>query len=812
MRVSFEWLREFAPVQITAEAVADRLTMAGLEVEDVEDWGRPFERIICGKIVEVAAHPSSGRLLVCRVDVGAEVLTIVSGAHNIAVGDLVPVAMVGAILPNGKSIGAEPIGGVVSEGMLCSAAELGFSDTSAGILILPRATASGTSFASSFGLRDVALEVNVTPNRPDCLNIFGIAREVAALTDVPLTAPAADVPEMGEAIETLTSVQVEAPDLCPRYAARLITGVHVGPSPFWMQRRLLVCGSRPHSNVVDATNYLLLELGHPLHAFDHRTLQGGRIVVRVARPGEVCVTLDGISRTLDPSVLVIADAARPVGIAGVMGGQNSEIRDDSTTVLLESAYFQPQSIRRTAKKLGIRTEASYRFERGADFEGLLISLDRCAALTARLAGGTVAQRRIDVAAERYVPPRVPLRIERLNKVLGIQLTSQAVQRYCTRLQLPTAVSSETQVEVEVPSFRRDLTQEIDLIEEVGRLHSYQAIPTSLPRVQLAPVPRSSQREATRSVCEWLMGCGYTQIINYSFMAAEDLDRLQLPAADPWRQVVPLRNPLSQEAGVLRTTLIPSLLRTIALNLNRDLRDVMIFELSRVFHRQPGVQPRESERLALAATGTIGGLHWGQSARAVDFYDLVGALELVGSRVHRQPLAVTAANLPFCHPGKAAYISLGGERLGIVGEVHPKVLAAFDLTQVVTVAEVDLHRLIDQGIAAAQYRLIPRFPAVTRDLSIIIDAAVQAGQILEELQGLHPALLREVRLFDVYVGKPVPAGKKSLTFALIYRADDRTLTDEEVNSIQTRVIEHVRRTFGAQLRGQEGDGDHGRAGN
>jgi phenylalanyl-tRNA synthetase beta chain len=812
MRVSFEWLREFVPVEMTPEAVADRLTMAGLEVEEVEDWGTPFERVVVGRIVEIMAHPSTGRLLVCRVAVGAEILTIVCGAHNIAVGDSVPVALVGSELPTGRIIAAERVAGVVSEGMLCSAAELGFSDTTAGILILPGATTPGASLASQLELRDVALEVNVTPNRPDCLNIFGIAREIAALTGVPLKAPDTSVSEAGEAIAAMTSVSVEAPELCPRYAARLITEVHVGPSPLWMQRRLLVCGSRPRNNVVDATNYLLLELGHPLHAFDYDTLHEGRIVVRVAQPAETCVTLDGIARTLDPDVLVIADADLPVGIAGVMGGQNSEIREASTKVLLESAYFQPQSIRRTSKRLGLRTEASYRFERGADFEGLIGSLDRCAALIAHLAGGVVAKARIDVAAERYRPPKIPVRVERVNAVLGVDLTRETIAQYCSQLQLPTAARTGTEVEVEVPSFRRDLAREIDIIEEVGRLHSYQAIPTALPRVRLEAVPRSPQREAARRVLEYLNGCGYTQVINYSFMPEEDLDRLQLPADDPLRSLVPLRNPLSKEAGVLRTTLVPSLLRTIALNLNRDLRDLMIFEISKVFRRRNGMQPQEPQLLGLAATGTFGGQHWGQPAPPVDFYDIVGALEMVIDRLRLQPFSVTAAPVPYCHPGKSALISMGDDPIGVVGEIHPTVLAAFDVSQAVTLAEIDFDRLTDQRASPAQYRQIPRFPSVTRDLSIIVDAGVQAGEILMLIQTFHPELLREARLFDVYAGKPVPVGRKSLTFALTYRADDRTLTDEEVNRIQTRVVEQLRQRFGAQLRGQEGGNDHGGAGN
>jgi phenylalanyl-tRNA synthetase beta chain len=812
MRVSFEWLREFVPVEMTPEAVADRLTMAGLEVEAVEDWGRPFDRIMVGRIVDIAAHPSTGRLLVCRVEVGAEVLTIVCGAHNIAVGDRVPLAPVGSVLPTGKSIAAERVAGMVSEGMLCSAAELGFSDTSAGILLLPSSATPGASLASQLELRDVALEVNVTPNRPDCLSIFGIACELAALTGVPLRPPDTSVSEAGEAITTLTSVTVEAPDLCPRYAARLMTGVQVDPSPLWLQRRLLVCGSRPRNNVVDATNYLLLELGHPLHAFDYDTLHERRIVVRVARPAERCVTLDGLTRTLDPDVLVIADAECTIGIAGVMGGQNSEIREASTHVLLESAYFQPQNIRRTSKRLGLRTEASYRFERGADFEGLIGSLDRCAALIARLAGGAVAKDRIDVAAYRYSAPKIPLRVGRVNAVLGLDLSREAIAQYCRRLQLPTAMRTGTELEVEVPSFRRDLAREIDLIEEVGRQHSYQAIPTSLPRVRLEAVPRSPQREARRRVLEYLVGCGYTQVVNYSFMPEEDLDRLQLPADDSLRRLIPLRNPLSKEAGDLRTTLVPSLLRTMALNLNRELRDLMFFELSKVFRRQNGMQPQEPQLLGLAVTGTCGGQHWGQAARPYDFYDLIGALQMIAAHLRLQPFSVAAAPVPYCHPGRSAQVCLGDDPIGVVGEIHPTVLAAFDLGQAVTLAEIDFDRWVDQGMSTVQYRQILRFPSAMRDVSIIVDAAVQAGQIMQFLQNFYPERLRAVRLFDVYAGKPVPVGRKSLTFALTYRADDRTLTDEEVNSVQTRVVEQLRQRFGAQLRGQEGGNHDGGAGN
>ena len=515
---------------------------------------------------------------------------------------------------------------------------------------------------------------------------------------------------------------------------------------------------------------------------------------------------------LDPDVLVIADADRPVGIAGVMGGQNSEIRDSSTMVLLESAYFQPQNIRRTSKRLGLRTEASYRFERGADFEGLIGSLDRCAALMAQLSGGAVAKERIDIAANRYVAPRIPVRVDRVNTVLGVDLTGETIRQYCSQLQLPAAVRSSAEVEVEVPSFRRDLAREIDIIEEVGRLHSYQAIPTALPHIRLEPVPRSPQRQATRQALEYLLGSGYTQVINYSFMPEEDLDRLQLPADDLLRTVVPLRNPLSKEAGVLRTTLIPSLLRTVALNLNRDLRDLMIFELSRVFRRQNGMQPREPQVLGLAVAGMSGGQHWGGAVRPYDFYDLVGVLELITDHLGLKPFSVTAVPVPYCHPGKSALITRGDEPIGVVGEIHPSVLAAFDLGQAVTLAEIDFDRLIDQGMSPPQYRSIPRFPSVIRDVSIIVDAEVQAGQILKFIQNFQSALLREVRLFDVYVGKPVPMGQKSLTFALTYRADDRTLTDEEVNSIQTQVVEQLRQRFSAQLRGQEGGNDDGSAGN
>jgi phenylalanyl-tRNA synthetase beta chain len=430
---------------------------------------------------------------------------------------------------------------------------------------------------------------------------------------------------------------------------------------------------------------------------------------------------------------------------------------------------------------------------------------------AQLTGGSVAKERLDIAAHRYVAPTIPVRVDRVNAVLGVDLTREAIGRYCSQLQLPIAVRSGAEVAVEVPSFRRDLTREIDIIEEVGRLHSYQAIPTALPQVRLEAVPRSPQRQASRQVLECLLGCGYTQVINYSFMPEEDLDRLQLPADDLLRRVVPLRNPLSKEAGVMRSTLIPSLLRTVALNLNRDLHDLMLFELSRVFRRQNGIQPQEPQVLGLAATGMSIGQHWGQAMRPCDFYDLVGALDLITSRLGLKPWSVTAAPMPYYHPGKSALITRGDEPIGVVGEIHPTVLAAFDLGQAVTLAEIDFERLIDQGVSPPQYRSIPRFPSVSRDVSVIVEAGVEAGQMLTFMQNFHADLLRDVRLFDVYVGQPVPIGRKSLTFALTYRADDRTLTDEEVNRIQTQVVEQLRQRFGAQLRGQEGGSDDGSAG-
>ncbi|MBI3327441.1 MAG: phenylalanine--tRNA ligase subunit beta [Nitrospinae bacterium] len=803
MRVSMEWLREFVSLDLSPTAVADKLTMAGLEVEDVEAWGAPFERIVVGEIGEITLHPSDGRLSVCRVDVGAETLTIVCGAHNIALGDIVPVALVRASLPSGKIITAERIAGVVSQGMLCSGAELGFMDTAAGIWVLPSVLRRGESLADALHLRDVTLEVSVTPNRPDCLSIVGVAREIAALTGSPLKLPDVSVPQMGEPIGALTSVAVEAPELCPRYAARLISGLGVGPSPLWMQRRLLACGARPRNNVVDVTNYVLLELGHPLHAFDYDTLREHRIVVRVARPGEICVTLDGVPRTLDPSMLVIADAERPVGLAGVMGGQSTEIQDSSRSVLLESAYFQPQSIRRTSKKLGLRTEASYRFERGADFEGLLGALDRTAALMARLAGGMVAKERIDVAARRWEVGRIPVRVARVNQVLGTDLTSEVIAQYCARLQLHVRTQTATHVMVDIPSFRRDVTREIDLIEEVARLHGYQAISTSLPQIRMAPTPHSPHQRSARQVLDWLVGCGYTEVINYSFMNAEDLDRLQLPADDPLRHTVPLRNPLSKESGVLRTTLIPGLLRILSLNLNRDLHDLRLCELSKVFRSGNGTLPQEPLLLGLAVTGHLGGQGWAQPARPLDFYDVVGTLEVVASRLHLEGLTCVAASVPYCHPGNAALVKLGDDPLGMVGELHPAVLAAFDLSQPVILAEVDVDRLVAHGVEAGRYRQVPRFPSVTRDLSIIVDAHVEAGRVLTCIRAIQPALIQDVRLFDVYAGTPVPAGKKSLTFALVYRADDRTLTDEEVNHIHARVVEQLSREFGAQLRGQGG---------
>ncbi|MBI5443868.1 MAG: phenylalanine--tRNA ligase subunit beta [Deltaproteobacteria bacterium] len=804
MRISLEWLKAYVDVPDEPERLAERLTMAGIEVSSVEVLGRGIEDVVVGKILEKGQHPGADRLSLCRVTDGRETYPIVCGATNMKAGDRVALARIGASLPGGLKIKKAKLRGEVSEGMLCSEAELGLSEDHSGIMILPEEAELGARLVDVLGLPDAVLEVEITPNRPDCLSVVGVAREVAALTGRDLRIPEPRLSETGPAIARETSVEILAPDLCHRYAARFIRGVRLGPSPLWMRRRLQASGVRSISNVVDVTNYVLLEFGHPLHAFDFRKLRGGRIVVRRAGDGELFTTLDGQERKLDADCLTICDAVGAVALAGVMGGLNSEVSDDTVDVLLESAYFLPSNIRRTSKKLGLRSEASYRFERGTDIEGLLRALDRTAELIGELASGTLAAGIWDAYPTPHQPARVRFRPAKATAVLGLEVGSEEAAGYLRALGMKTSEESsesEPGFWVDVPTHRVDVEREIDLIEEVARMKGFDLVPTTLPRVPMSPEPPPKSVVLTSQAKEALTGLGFREAITFSFVDPAEDERIGLPADSGLRPKIALQNPLSQETAVLRTMLLPGLLQAGGLNARRQTRDFRLFEVGKTFHpRAEGKLPEEILRAGALLAGRRSPVAWWATGEEVDFYDAKGAVEALLSRLGVQgPLFQRSTDLPWLHPGRSVRILAGERELGWVGEVHPARLSAYELVAPVCAFEVDLLVASEVSGAAERFRGLDRYPAVERDIALLADRSVLTADVLEAIGSVGSKLIRSAVLFDAFEGKRLPEGKVSLAFRITYRSDERTLTEEEVTKLEDQVLRRIADRTGAKLR-------------
>ncbi len=802
MRIPISWLREYVDVDLAPEALAERLTMAGLEVSAVDHLGEGIRGVVVAQIVEKGPHPNADRLSLCRVTDGTGIHEIVCGATNMGPGDKVALARVGARLPGGFKIKKTKIRGQVSHGMMCSERELGLGEDHSGILILPADAPVGTDLLEYLGLPETVIEVEITPNRADCLSVVGVAREVAALTGKELRIPQPEVPESGPEIAGITSVEIRAPELCHRYAARVIRGVRVGPSPMWLRRRLEACGVRSINNVVDVTNYVLLELGHPLHAFDMNRLAEGRIVVQRARAGERFTTLDGQERDLDADSLVICDAGRPVALAGIMGGENSEVEPDTTDVLLESAWFLPANIRRTSRRLGLRTEASYRFERGTDIEGLIRALDRATELIARLAGGTVARGIFDAYPIVHEPKRIPVRHDRVRRLLGVAVPPEEVRRILRSLGMIEEAVDDRSVTVRVPTHRVDLEREVDLVEEVARIHGYDRIPTTLPRVPMRPDPAPLRRRIANVARDLLAGQGFHEAVCLSFGDPADDGRLGLPEGHALARHVTLANPLGRETSVLRTTLLPGLLGGLARNQRRQERAARLFEVGRSFHpREEEPLPQEVLRAAAVAAGPRDPLAWWASEEPVGFFDAKGAVEtlLAGLGV-RDAGFESATDLPWLHPGRAARVTAGDAVLGWVGELHPLRLDAWDLEGPVAVFELDLDAVARVRQEPGPFPGLPRYPATQRDLAILVEAGrVRARDVVEAVWQAGLTLVRNVEIFDVYRGDRIPEGMVSLALRITYRADDRTLTDEEVRAEETRILEHLAERTGARLR-------------
>lgn len=789
MIVSYNWLKEFVDVDLSPSELSDMLTMLGLEVERVEQRLTEFDSVVVALVQEKMQHPNADKLSLCKVNNGRDVLDVVCGAQNFKQGDKVALAQIGTVLPGDFKIKRSKIRGAESCGMLCSEKELGLADESAGIMVLPGDAPLGVPLFDALGMKDVIFEIGLTPNRADCLSVVGIAREIAAKLGKRIHYPPLDLHESAEPATDFASVVIEDPELCPRYAARYIAGCTIAPSPAWLVERLKAVGMRSINNVVDVTNYVLMELGHPLHAFDHDRLAGGRIVVRKAADGEKFTTLDDQERLLAADDLTICDGQRAVALAGIMGGQNSEIAPNTTNILLESAYFNPSAIRRTSKRLGIHSESSHRFERGADIDAVPKALDRAASLIAQLAGGRIARGSIDIYPTPVSPRTIQLREERVEQILGVAVSSGQISSILTGLDCSVEAAGTGILRVTVPTYRVDLEREIDLVEEVARMVGYDNIPVTMPMARVFSDRPLPHQRLERSIRDLMVSLGFNEVINFSFSSVAANEQMLIPGDDHRFRQVKLLNPLVEEHAAMRTSLLPGLLETSARNMSYKLFNQRIFELRRVYLVKPD---RESPEEPLLLGGLMSGLRasegWNQDKSSLDFYDAKGVVESLFESLRLDRVTFEVKGLePFYHPGKACTLYCAGERIGSLGELHPTVLSRFGLEKQAYYFELDLerllHRLRDHHAVVAP----SRYPDTTRDIAMLLADDVPAIAVLDCIYGMKAKEIENVSLFDVYTGEHVPEGQKSIAVRIRYRLSDRTLTDDEVTRVHQRVI-------------------------
>jgi len=798
MRVSLNWLREYVDLPVGPDELAERLTMLGIEIEAIERPGAGMKNIFTGRILSVDPHPNADKLVVCKTDIGREEpLQIVCGAKNMKAGDIVPTAIVGAVLTENFEIGARKMRGIESQGMMCSARELGLGEDHSGLMILPPDTPVGLDAMPVLGLDDVIFEIEVTPNRGDWASMIGVARELAAYYGLELRIPALQLAESDTDVSSLSSVTIQDPDLCPRYLGRVLTDVQVGSSPAWMCRRLNAAGQRSISNIVDITNYVLMETGHPLHAFDYSLLKEHRIVVRRAKPGETIVSIDGEERKLGEEMLVIADAETPVAIAGIMGGKDSEVNDSTCTLFLESAVFNPSSIRKTARALGMQTEASMRFQRGSDTEMALYACNRAAMLMQQLAGAKIAKGRLDEHPIKKHSAPITLRYRRSDALLGTQVDPESQRRIVESLGFDIIESNEDSCRVTIPSWRHDVSREADLIEEIARFHGYDRIADTLPFIRQSGEVFAPDENVIRGLRRYLAGLGLTEFFNWTFSCADDVSKSGLDGS--YLEMVVLQNPLSEKLATMRSSLIPGLFNTVSRNVRHGNPDIMAFEIGPVYRPLPAhALPKQEMRAAIILSGMNGPKHWSRPRVALDFYDLKGYTESVLEYFAAKATFEEDAFGPF-QPGQCGKIVAHGETMGWLGQIREAILRAYDIEQPVFVCDLNLEALIALPVPTKSYEAIPSFPPSRRDMAVLVDASVPAGALRDAAMESGGKLLTSVEIFDVYSGKQVPNGKKSVALSLVFQSNEKTLTDAETQKAWDRILRRLQTGFAAELR-------------
>ncbi len=792
MKLSREWLGEYTTIGAPDKEYCDAMTMSGSKVEGWEVTGSEISRVVVGRVISMERHTNSDHMWVCKIDVGGErELQIVTGAQNVNIGDLVPVALDGSTLPGGKEIRTGKLRGELSEGMLCSLGELGLEQRDFpyviedGIFILEEDCLPGDDIREVCGLNDSVVEFEITNNRPDCLSVRGLARESACTFHTPLTFAEPTVTAGHGDIHEKLSVEIKDAELCPRYTARMVKNIKIAPSPKWMRRRLRASGVRPINNIVDITNYVMLEYGQPMHAFDYACLHDGKIIVRRAEEGESLRTLDGNDHALTPGMLVIADPEGPVALAGVMGGANSEITDETTTIVFESANFLGHSIRKTAIALGMRTDASGRFEKGLDLFATVPAVDRACELVEMLGAGEVFDGTIDVLAKEPETTFIELDDKRINALLGTDIPRKFMADTLTSLGFELNGNTLT-----VPSWRGDCTMLADIAEECARFWGYDKIEATDIRGAATQGGYSEKTLFVRKLGTACRAMGYTEVVTYSFVSPSSLDKIKVPADSPLRDNYRILNPLGEDTSVMRTTALPSMLGVLSTNLSRRNMEAKLYEMATVYKKQPGKMLAD-ERTVLTL-GAYGG--------DVDFFALKGAVEALLCAARTPDVRFTAdTETAAFHPGRCAAVWSGDTRLGTLGQIHPDVCAAYGLDGATYCAEIDVVLLHDLEGAEPVYTPLPRFPAITRDIAVVCDASVPVGELTECIRKAEKNVLRGVKLFDVYTGVGIPEGKKSVAFSLTLRSDDGTLTDDHAEEAVRAVLDALRENFGAVIR-------------
>lgn len=808
MQVSYNLLKEYVDIDLSAEELAKRLTINGIILERMENISTEIEKVVVGRITAIHHHPENKKLSVCQVDIKEETLQIICGAKNMKVSDKVAAALDGARLPQIGIIKSKKIKNLLSSGMLCSASELGIElGISPGILILEEDAVLGEDIRKIIEFDDTIFDFEIHSNRPDLMSIIGIAREVAVITDNKLRTPEIKIKEKDERIEKDITVNIEAEDLCPRYAGRVIKDIKIEESPLWLKWKLRLLGARPINNIVDITNFVMMETGQPLHAFDLDLVKGKTIIVRKSRPGETICTLDDVERQLPSNSLVIADTEGAIALAGIMGGKYSEIDQNTKNVFLESAYFNSVNNRRSTAKFGIRTEASNRFEKGIDKEVQIYALDRAADLISKIAMGKISLGKIDTNEKLYQPYKINLRIKRVNRILGQLLdkdeskTKNKIINILDKLEFKVVEDKGEYIEVIPPSFRGDVEREIDIIEEIARIYGYDKIKPTLFNTTIVQEGKNFRFRLIDQVRETLIGCGLNEVITYSFVSPDIFDRIRIPERHKLRNTIKIKDPMTRDHSLMRTSLISSLLEVIKWNTNRQAELVKIFEAGKIYlpyTDKPNSLPNEKLIIAGAINKTGRGDIWEKSL-SLDIFDIKGIIETVFQGLKVGNWEVAPGNHPAFHPLRNGKIIIRGEEVGVFGEIHPEVINNYRIPGKVNLFEIDFENLLPNVPSDIKFSVLPKYPSVQRDLALIVKEEILSADIIKTIKSIDEKLIKKVTLFDIFKGKQIGDGYKSLAYSVVFQAEDRTLIDQEVENTYKKIREQLITKFSAKIR-------------